>query len=89
MLMKRGRGYGMTNIGATQHSAGIPSETLSQIKHFVCFRINNRYDKSFAASLLNMEEFQQPEAEHGFWYRRLSGTDPAIEYSSYREFFPL
>lgn len=88
-LQKQGRSLGICVITLTQEAAYIPRQIAKQATHFVYFRLqNDRHGVAQATDLLGFERPREPEAEYGFFYRRLNPRPgPAVEYSGHQEFF--
>lgn len=72
LLLKQGRGKGVSVVALTQAATNIPPEVLAMATHLVRFRLQNDYDARRADGLLWRDgKPREPEAAHGFHYRRL------------------
>jgi len=89
-LLKQLRKHGGTVVILTQSIAGIPSNVFKQCTHFFQFLVNNSdYELRQCRQYLEIEkdDYHQPDADYGFWYRKQSRNAVAQQFPSVRAFF--
>lgn len=87
LLYKQGRGKAVSVVTLTQGVIDIPRNVLDQTTHLVRFRLQNDYDARRADRLLWRDgRPREPEAAHGFNYRRLDIPSVApLQFDDARE----
>lgn len=89
-LMQTAREFGITVISETQKLGKIPSAAKGQSKHVVRLRLSpaEEYSQRIGNRLVGLpSQNPEPRAEHGFYYRNITGAEPGRYYASYRDFF--
>lgn len=92
ILLKQGRGLGISSINLTQSSSHIGHSILRQCMHIVRFRLNDEYDSKKLNGLMGRKVEQEPQDQYGFWYRNVQipvAKSPATYYKDMQEFFGL
>jgi KaiC/GvpD/RAD55 family RecA-like ATPase len=92
ILLKQGRGLEISMINLTQSPAYIPQSLLRQAMHVVRFRLNDEYDAKKLTKAMGRVVEEEPEHEHGLWYRNVQvpvKKMPAVYYKNMQEFFGL
>lgn len=87
LLLKQGRGKAVSVIALTQNAVGIPPDVLGQATHLMRFRLQRDQDARRVDDLLWRDgKIREPEAAHGFHYRRLDMPgDAPLQFSDVRE----
>lgn len=92
ILLKQGRGLGITSINLTQSSSHIGHSILRQCMHLIRFRLNDEYDSKKLNGLMGRKVEEEPQDQYGFWYRNVQipvRKSPASYYKDMQEFFGL
>jgi len=89
MLLKQGRGKGISLVALTQNAVNIPRDVMAQTTHLVRFRLQNDADARRVDSLLwRAGRVREPEAAHGFHYKRLdTPADAPLIFTDARQLF--
>ena len=89
LLLKQGRGKGISLVALTQNAVNIPRDVLGQTSHLVRFRLQTDTDARRVDSLLWRDSrIREPEASHGFHYKRLDmPADAPLVFKDARQLF--
>ena len=89
MLLKQGRGKGISLVALTQNAVNIPRDVLGQTSHLVRFRLQTDTDARRVDALLWRDSrVREPEAAHGFHYKRLDiPSDAPLVFKDARQLF--
>lgn len=89
MLLKQGRGKGISLVSLTQNAVNIPRDVLGQTTHLVRFRLQTDTDARRVDPLLWRDShIREPEAAHGFHYKRLdTPADAPLIFKDARQLF--
>lgn len=89
MLLKQGRGKGISLVALTQNAVNIPRDVLGQTSHLVRFRLQTDTDARRVDALLWRDSrIREPEAAHGFHYKRLDvPADAPLMFKDARQLF--
>lgn len=90
IILKQGRGLGISGINLTQSSSYVPQSLIRQAMHIVRFRLNDEYDSKKLSGAMGRKVEEEPQHEHGFWYRNVQvpvRKKAADYYEDAKEFF--
>jgi hypothetical protein len=90
ILLKQGRGLGISSINLTQSPAYIGQSIIRQTMHLVRFRLNDPYDSKKLNGIMGRKVEEEPVDPYGFWYRNVQvpvAKSPASYYKNKQEFF--
>lgn len=92
ILLKQGRGLEQSMMNLTQSPSFIPQSLLRQAMHVIRFRLNDEYDSKKLKSAMGRSVEEEPEDEHGFWYRNVQvpvRKQKAEYYPDMKDFFGI
>jgi energy-coupling factor transporter ATP-binding protein EcfA2 len=89
MLLKQGRGKAISLVTLTQNAVNIPRDVLAATTHVVRFRLQNDSDaRRIDGQLWRDSRPHEPEAAHGFFYKRLDvPSDAPLTFADARKLF--
>jgi hypothetical protein len=92
ILMKQGRGLGISCINLSQSPSFIGQSIVRQAMHVVRFRLNDNYDSKKLNGIMGKAVEEEPQDPYGFWYRNVTipvRKSPAAYYKDMQEFFGM
>lgn len=91
-MLKQCRGLYQSLITASQSPSYIPPSLIRQTTHILRFRLNDEYDVTKLSKLLGRAAIEEPEHDHGFYYRwceKPMRKSPTVYYENMQEFFGI
>lgn len=90
ILLKQGRGLGISVVTLSQTARYVPLSLLSQVMHVLMFNLNSEKDHKKLIDLLGDMAKITPQHQHGFFYRDVTKpikSNPPFYYKDYKDFF--
>jgi Cdc6-like AAA superfamily ATPase len=90
ILLKQGRGLGISVMTNTQMARWLPSEVLTQIMHAILMRVTSVKDEKVMADIFDSYARKDIPHQHGFFYRDLRKPlkgNPPVYYKNVKELF--
>ena len=89
LLLKQGRGKAVSLVSLTQNGVNIPANVLGMTTHLMRFRLQRDTDARRVDGLLWRDgKIREPDAAHGFHYKRLdTPADAPLVFKDARQLF--